>query len=166
MAAPSSGNDASGRVPGHAGRPSPAPSGRITAPEPAMREDLAMGPSRQEETERKYDVDTAIVFPNLAETAGVHSVGPPRTWQLEAVYFDTPRLDLARSGVTLRRRTGGSDAGWHLKLPAGPDTRTELQEPLGSERAVPQSFRTRVRALARGRTLEPVATLRTQRRQY
>ena len=34
--------------------------------------------------------------------------------------------DLAARGITLRRRTGGSDAGWHLKLPAGPDSRTEL----------------------------------------
>jgi len=30
---------------------------------------------------------------------------------LEAVYFDTEDLGLARAGVTLRRRLGGHDAG-------------------------------------------------------
>ena len=38
---------------------------------------------------------------------------------LEAVYYDTPNLRLLAEGVTLRRRTGGEDAGWHLKLPVG-----------------------------------------------
>ena len=36
---------------------------------------------------------------------------------LTAVYYDTDDLRLARSRVTLRRRTGGGDSGWHLKLP-------------------------------------------------
>lgn len=125
-----------------------------------------MGSPEKDETERKYDVGAATVFPNLAETAGVDSVGQPEAFILEAVYFDTPRLDLARNGVTLRRRTGGHDEGWHLKLPAGPDTRTELHEPLGSERTVPEAFRARVHSIARGRMLEQVATVRTERREY
>ncbi|WP_155892813.1 CYTH domain-containing protein [Intrasporangium chromatireducens] len=125
-----------------------------------------MGRRQQEETERKYDVDAATVFPNLADTSAVDSVGQPGTFLLEAVYFATPRLDLARNGVTLRRRTGGHDEGWHLKIPAGQDIRTELREPLGSGRTVPEVFRARVHAIARGRTLEPVATVRTERREY
>ncbi|WP_344257246.1 CYTH and CHAD domain-containing protein [Terrabacter carboxydivorans] len=125
-----------------------------------------MGRSHHDEIERKYDVDASTVFPNLAETGGLHSIGRPRTSQLEAVYFDTSGLDLARSGVTLRRRSGGSDAGWHLKLPAGPDTRTELREPLGRSHEVPENFRTRVHAITRGRPLEPVATVSTRRRDY
>lgn len=108
-----------------------------------------MGRSHHDEIERKYDVDVAMVFPNLAAMDGVDSVAQPRTFQLEAEYFDTPGLDLARSGVTLRRRTGGDDAGWHLKLPAGPDTRTELREPLGPTREVPLIFRARVHTIAR-----------------
>jgi len=119
-----------------------------------------------DETERKYDVDAATVFPNLAETEGVASVGQPGAFHLEAVYFDTADLDLARSGVTLRRRTGGKDAGWHLKLPAGKDTRTELGEPLGDDGTVPEIFRARVHALSRGRELRPVATVTTHRREY
>jgi hypothetical protein len=35
---------------------------------------------------------------------------------LEAVYYDAPDLRQLFEGVTLRRRTGGEDAGWHLKL--------------------------------------------------
>ncbi len=125
-----------------------------------------MGLSEHDETERKYDVDAATVFPNLAETAGVDSVGQPATFLLEAVYLDTPGLDLARNGVTLRRRTGGRDEGWHLKLPGGPDTRRELGEPLGAEPTVPETLRARVHAITRGRNLEQVATVRTERREY
>src|SRR5690348_17800626 len=37
-----------------------------------------------------------------------------------------------------RRRTGGPDAGWHLKLPAAKQGRIEVRRGLGrSERAVP-----------------------------
>ena len=50
---------------------------------------------------------------------------------LEAEYYDTDDLRLIRNGITLRRRRGGSDAGWHLKLPAGTDTRREIRLPLG-----------------------------------
>jgi CHAD domain-containing protein len=125
-----------------------------------------MGASHHDETERKYDIDAATVFPNLAEADGVHAVGRPQVHWLEAVYFDTLELDLARSGVTLRRRTGGTDAGWHLKLPAGRDTRTEQREPLGEDREVPESLGARVRALTRGQALAPVAIVRTKRREY
>jgi inorganic triphosphatase YgiF len=38
---------------------------------------------------------------------------------LEAVYYDTKDLRLARAGVTVRRRPGADDAGWHLTLPKG-----------------------------------------------
>ncbi|WP_242418751.1 CYTH domain-containing protein, partial [Frankia sp. CpI1-P] len=41
----------------------------------------------------------------------------PRTVTLDAVYYDSDDLRLARNQITLRRRTGGHDAGWHLKLP-------------------------------------------------
>lgn len=122
--------------------------------------------SQHQETERKYDVEAATVFPDLSEADGVVSVGQPTVARLEAVYVDTADLDLARSGVTLRRRTGGTDAGWHLKLPAGRDTRTELREPLGGTDVVPESLRARVHAISRGRELRPVATITTDRREY
>ena len=59
-------------------------------------------------------------------------MGQQETFDLESVYFDTALgLDLHRRGMSLRRRTGGPDDGWHLKLPREGDRRTELQIPLG-----------------------------------
>ena len=40
-------------------------------------------------------------------------------FRLDNTYYDTPSAHLAQFGVTLRRREGGPDAGWHLKVPAG-----------------------------------------------
>jgi uncharacterized membrane protein len=39
--------------------------------------------------------------------------------RLEAIYFDTPELRLARSGITLRYRTGEDGPPWTVKLPEG-----------------------------------------------
>ncbi|KRF40226.1 hypothetical protein ASG96_04785 [Terrabacter sp. Soil810] len=126
-----------------------------------------MAASQHDETERKFDVETRTVLPNLTSAEGVSSVDQPSEFQLEAVYFDTPDYDLARARITLRRRTGGTDAGWHLKLPAGPDTRTEIREPLGPVGGdVPDQLRTRVGAIARARPLAPIAIVNTTRREY
>ena len=69
------------------------------------------------ETEKKYDVDAAAALPDLAAIPGVGRVGDPHQAELEAVYFDTEDLVLASRRITLRRRSGGADAGWHVKLP-------------------------------------------------
>ena len=73
--------------------------------------------------------------------------------------------DLARNKITLRRRTGGHDAGWHLKLPAGPDARTEIRTPLGSadDDTVPSGLLDVVLAIVRDRPIKPVARITTQR---
>ena len=126
-----------------------------------------MSPTQHDEIERKYEVDPATVFPNLADVEGVGSVRPAEEFRLDAVYFDTASLDLARRRMTLRRRTGGTDAGWHLKLPAGRDTRTELHAPLGrAVKTVPAALLMQVRSVVRGRPLGPVASVRTTRREY
>ncbi len=62
---------------------------------------------------------------------------------------------------TLRHRTGGTDAGWHLKLPVGAD-REELRS-AGPAGQVPDGLAALVRAWTRGRNLEPVAVLTTHR---
>ena len=49
---------------------------------------------------------------------------------MRAVYVDTPQLLLARHRITLRRREGGTDEGWHLKLPADQGRRLEFHAPL------------------------------------
>ena len=126
-----------------------------------------MGSSQHDEVERKYEVGPATVFPALADLDGVSTVGQAVEHDLEAVYFDTAELDLARHGTTLRRRTGGHDAGWHLKLPKVGDTRVELHRPLGrATRTVPEQLLGPVRPLVRDRRLVPVARVRTRRREH
>ena len=77
------------------------------------------------EVERKFDVVESAITPSFDGLAPISRVKRSPTQTLDAIYFDTPGRDLAAHGITLRRRTGGTDAGWHLKLPAGPDARTE-----------------------------------------
>src|SRR4029077_19011659 len=89
--------------------------------------------SRYLEVERKFEVVEATVSPSFEGLSSVSRVERSPLQQLDAVYFDTPGHDLAAHHVTLRRRSGGTDAGWHLKLPAGPDARTEVRAPLGEE---------------------------------
>jgi CHAD domain-containing protein len=126
-----------------------------------------MAASRHEEIERKYDVSPETVFPSLADVVGVARVGQPAEHELTAVYLDSEDLVLASRGVTLRRRTGGDDEGWHLKLPAGADTRTEVRLPLeAGDEAVPDALLEPVRAWVRDRPLGPVARIMTHRREY
>ena len=90
------------------------------------------------ETERKYEAAAGFTLPDLTGLDSVAAITAPRTYRLRAVYFDTPGLGLAAARITLRRRTGGTDAGWHLKLPAGVDSRREVHAPLGrGARTVP-----------------------------
>ena len=88
-------------------------------------------PDSSLEIERKYAVGAGFVLPDLSMVPGVAAVTGPDTYHLTAVYLDTPGLDLAAARITLRRRTGGTDAGWHLKLPAGAEARREVHAPLG-----------------------------------
>src|ERR1700739_4949784 len=123
--------------------------------------------SRHLEVERKFDVVESTVSPSFEGIAAVVHVEKSPTQSLDATYFDTPTQDLARNKVTLRRRTGGTDAGWHLKLPAGPDARTEVRAPLRSGPAeqdtVPTELRDVVLAIVRDRPLGPVARITTER---
>ena len=118
--------------------------------------------SRYTETERKFEVVETTVSPSFDGLSLVSRVERSPSQSLDAVYFDTPGRDLARHKITLRRRTGGSDAGWHLKLPAGADTRTEVRMPLEGE-AVPDALRDVVLAIVRDRPLAPVARISTAR---
>ena len=117
------------------------------------------------EIERKYEADVATAVPDLSGLPGVAGQTGPEEIQLEAEYYDTDDLRLLRAGITLRRRRGGSDEGWHLKLPAGPDARQELHRPLGRSRVVPAEFARLVRVQARTAPLRPVARIATVRRQ-
>jgi len=126
------------------------------------------------EVERTYQVDDGFTVPRFDRAAGPSGADRPsgadaglrssgaRTVELVATYYDTEDLRLARSRVTLRRRTGGKDAGWHLKLPAGRD-REEIQRPLGRPHAIPAELVGLARSRTRGVALGPVVELRTTR---
>lgn len=116
------------------------------------------------EIERKFEVAMKTAIPSMLGLPKVSRVEQVLSSTLEAVYCDTDDLALAAAGITLRRRTGGTDAGWHLKLPRGGDDRAELARPLGDDDAgVPAELLTRVRAWIRDGEPRPVATLSTHR---
>ncbi|MGH9208655.1 MAG: CYTH domain-containing protein, partial [Acidimicrobiales bacterium] len=131
----------------------------------------ATNTSRHVEVERKFDVVESMLSPSFAGIPEIVRLEWRSTQELDAVYFDTPARDLASKRITLRRRTGGQDAGWHLKLPAGPDARTEVRAPLdavndsrdGSQEDVPPELLDVVLAIVRDRPLRPVARIATAR---
>ena len=112
------------------------------------------------EIERKYEADDSGL-PDLTGAAGVASVHDRGTAELDATYYDTSDLRLAAASITLRRRTGGSDAGWHLKLPVGPGIRDEIRAPLSD--TVPDELAGLVRSRVREGQLVPVVRLRSVR---
>jgi CHAD domain-containing protein len=123
---------------------------------------------RVREIERKYEA-VAGEAPRQSEFDGLPGVADIRELTpvaLDAMYLDTADLRLAARRITLRRRRGGEDAGWHLKLPADrPDTRTEVHAPLGgSVREVPTELADLVAAYTRGEPLRPVVRLKCDRR--
>ncbi|HEY3648180.1 MAG TPA: CYTH domain-containing protein, partial [Streptosporangiaceae bacterium] len=80
------------------------------------------------ETEQKYDADADFVLPKLGSLPGLGGkrLADAKRIYLSATYYDTEDLALIQHKVTLRRRVGGDDEGWHLKLPVRKDTRQEL----------------------------------------
>ncbi|MEU4252608.1 CYTH and CHAD domain-containing protein [Amycolatopsis sp. NPDC026612] len=121
-------------------------------------------PSPVTERERKYEIAAGSGVPRLIGVGGVETQDDPVEHVLDASYYDTETFRLARGGITLRRRVGGPDAGWHLKLPVSADERQELQLPLGGDpHKVPGRLRRLVRAYTLGEKLVPIAHLRTDR---
>jgi inorganic triphosphatase YgiF len=119
------------------------------------------------ETEQKYDADAEFVLPNLGSLPelGGRRIAVPRRIYLSATYYDTEDFDLLKHKVTLRRRVGGDDEGWHLKLPVRKDTRQELHVPLdeGTDSGVPARLASQVEEITAGKRLHPVAILDTER---
>lgn len=125
-----------------------------------------MATSSNVEAEQKFDAEASTPLPALDAIDGIGRVGDPANHSLEAIYFDTRHLALAARGITLRRRTGGPDAGWHLKLPHSAGKRTEIHAPLGTADTVPVELVDRVLAYTRGHAVAAVATLNTERTSY
>jgi len=120
------------------------------------------------ETEQKYEADADFALPDLSGLGGRTKSAGPRRYYLSATYFDTEELHLIRNRITLRRRVGGTDEGWHLKLPVRKDTRQEVRAPLGegdiaSIEAIPARLAAQVEGITAGRPLRPIAILDTER---
>ncbi|KAA9087199.1 CYTH domain-containing protein [Microbacterium radiodurans] len=126
-------------------------------------------PTSSLEIERKYDVDAAAPLPVLAALPGVAGIGDAEIRELDARYFDTADGLLAAARTALRRRTGGPDAGWHVKrsTPEGKhETRWPLDEAddLGTA-AVPAAVAAEVAAVA-APPFEVIARIRNARVAY
>ncbi|WP_194408799.1 CYTH domain-containing protein [Microbacterium cremeum] len=129
-------------------------------------EPRAAAPSRSVEIELKFDVDDATALPDWSALPGVVSVTAGEHRELDAAYFDDDGLSLARAGFALRRRTGGPDAGWHIKGPRGADGgRVELQWPLGEADSVPQPVRAELAAVTDA-AFRPLARIQNTRTVY
>ncbi|PJN38830.1 metal-binding protein [Streptomyces sp. CB02959] len=121
------------------------------------------------EVERKYEADAAAGIdrlPDLTRVDRVAAVVERGTETLDALYYDTADQRLAADGITLRRRTGGSDAGWHLKLPAAlpgvtGSVRDEIRAPLAD--TPPPDLTALARSRTRDAALVPLVRLRTRR---
>jgi CHAD domain-containing protein len=111
------------------------------------------------EVERAFELAPGQELPALA------GLGEFREFVLEATYHDTRHFALTRARHVLRRRVGGDDQGWHVKLP-GTDIehRVEHHAPLGTPRP-PVELRTLIEGPLAGQALLPVARLHTVRRQ-
>ena len=125
-------------------------------------------PTTHREVERKLRVHAMFDLPDFVEAGVASSVEVVEPFTMRAVYHDTADLALFRWGITLRRREGGSDEGWHMKLPvAGADgsARDELRLPLdsGAVGSVPGAFVEVVSPLLRERPLMAAVTLSTER---
>ncbi len=118
------------------------------------------------EHEHKYEVRREFTVPDLAGAKGIAHVGKAIEQTLVATYFDTPDHRLAAVDVSIRRRTGGDDDGWHLKVPSAvePSARHELRIGLGrAVRTVPKQLRSIVAGLTGAQAMSPVATVTTRR---
>jgi inorganic triphosphatase YgiF len=115
------------------------------------------------EIERKYDVDAATRLPSLIGAGRVAAADEADAFDLDATYYDTSELTLAGSRVAVRRRTGGHDAGWHIKWPPLAEGRREQQFPLGDGEAVPAEVRAALAELVGDAELRPIARIRNHR---
>jgi CHAD domain-containing protein len=116
------------------------------------------------EQEDKFEVDSDWVMPQLAELLPDGGNLDHEVRKLDNTYFDTPGAGLRLFGITLRRRVGGSETGWQLKVPSG-TARTELQS--GSRaKTLPTGLADGVEGLLAGESLDPVAAMTTTRTAY
>jgi CHAD domain-containing protein len=119
---------------------------------------------RMNEQEDKYEVDSDWVMPQITDLVPDGGRFDQQVRQLDSTYFDTSGAGLRVFGITLRRRVGGSETGWQLKVPNG-TARTELQS--GSRtKTLPAALAKGVEGLLAGESLDSVAVIMTTRTAY
>ena len=122
------------------------------------------------EREAKLGAEPAFSLPDLDGVVNGIRAGRVEVAALEATYYDTPDLRLARSGITLRYRVEPGGGRWTLKLPSkgggagGPGlSRAELESP-GDPDRIPDELADLVAVHVRSSALVAVAKLKTDRR--
>ncbi len=118
-------------------------------------------PGRSDPGDRSPNADLEFV-----RAGRVEAVRERDAYRLDATYYDTADLRLAEHHVTLRRRVGDDDPGWHLKVPLGDHDRLEvrLRDDRPSEE-VPAQLVDAVGALRLGEPLVAVAEISSIRRE-
>jgi CHAD domain-containing protein len=121
----------------------------------------------QREIESKFDVAPDFVIGDLTSLVGPRAGAGIKSDTVELVssYFDTAEHDLLRSGMTLRRRTGEADTGWHLKVP-GEGFRTELRWPLAGDDELPDELHELIRPFVGEADIRATITLRVRRTRH
>ena len=134
--------------------------------QPGKTEKSTKSVSKFLEVEAKFSVSQDLPTPVLTDLPGIADIGTTRSEALSAIYYDTKDLRLTRAKITLRRRTGGHDDGWHIKLPSSAG-RTELHHELGEAvdgvYTVPAQLLAHVRSIIRNHPVEPIAQVDNQR---
>lgn len=124
------------------------------------------------EVEATFAVPTdELEAPDLSGVDHVASASETTSFTLRATYFDTKDLRLTRAAITLRRRTGGRDEGWHLKLPGRGRARREIGVAIDAAPGVngdgtvtlPAELRDLVRAVVRNEEIVPIAQVDNHR---
>jgi len=116
------------------------------------------------EIERTYDLPEGDDLPDLIGVGSIARTEHEEPFVLDATYWDTERYDLVAARVTVRRRTGGPDAGWHIKRSASDTVRHEQHFPLTEDAdTVPDAVLAALFTERRGRALRPVVQITTTR---
>jgi CHAD domain-containing protein len=116
------------------------------------------------EQEDKFEVHADWALPRVRKLVPEGGRLDQQVRKLDNTYFDTPETGLRLFGITLRRRVGGSETGWQLKIP-NRTARTELQS-RSRAKTVPPALAHAVAGLVGGDSLDPVASLMTTRTAY
>ena len=122
------------------------------------------------ERELKLAAPGSFVVPDLTDDGlGVLAMQELPELTLTSTYYDSGDLRLARSGVTLRYRTGEETGpAWTLKLPVAGHDALERDEHTfqGSPDVIPLEAAELVTALVRSAPIQPVASLETRRKRW